>query len=36
MRLSSMWITRRYLARGGISISSIRSTAPQNASIWKK
>ncbi len=31
MRLSSRWITRRYWARLGTSISSSVSTAPQNA-----
>ena len=31
IRLSSMWITRRYCARGGTSRSRIDSTAPQNA-----
>ena len=31
IRLSSMWITRRYCARGGTSRSRIVSTAPQNA-----
>src|ERR687893_650389 len=30
MRLSSMWITRRYCPRGGTSRSSSVSTAPQN------
>ena len=29
IRFSSMWITRSYLARGGISSSSSRSTQPQ-------
>ena len=31
MRLSSRWMTRRYWARLGTSISSSVSTAPQNA-----
>ena len=31
IRLSSRWITRRYCARGGTSMSSSVSTAPQNA-----
>ncbi len=31
IRLSSMWMTRRYCARLGTSISSSVSTAPQNA-----
>ncbi len=31
IRLSSMWITRRYCARLGTSTSSSVSTAPQNA-----
>ena len=31
IRLSSMWITRRYCARWGTSSSSSVSTAPQNA-----
>ena len=31
IRLSSMWITRRYWARGGTSRSRIVSTDPQNA-----
>ena len=35
IRLSSMWSTRRYWARGGISSSTSLSTQPQNASIWK-
>ena len=36
IRLSSRKIVRRYLARGGISSPTSRSTAPQKASIWKK
>ena len=36
IRLSSRKIVRRYFARGGISSSSSRSTAPQNASMLKK
>ncbi len=36
MRLSSRKSVRRYFARGGISIPSSRSTAPQNASMLKK
>ena len=36
IRLSSRWIVRRYFARGGISSSSIVSTAPQKACMLKK
>ena len=31
IRLSSMWMTRRYCARGGTSTSSSVSVAPMNA-----
>ena len=36
IRLSSMWITRRYWARLGTSMSSSVSVAPQNAIALKK
>jgi hypothetical protein len=36
IRLSSMWITRRYFARSGISRPTSRSTQPQKASMLKK
>ena len=36
IRLSSMWMTRRYWARGGTSTSSSVSVAPQNAYALKK
>ena len=35
MRPSSMWITRRYWARGGTSSSSMRSTAMQKTCALK-